>query len=234
MLLYQLTDEHGRTPNGRKWGMYTEHIADEAGGECSDGLLFAYADPMLALLCNPLRGACQRPVLWEADGDVCAIDCGLRVECTRLTTIRKIPIVDVTPEHRAGFAILCASQVFYGRRWSRWAEAWLQGQDRSQEAAIEIAQTASEHAAKTACAMACAMYSAAEAHARAGTVYAATSAYEAAGAAHAAGAKDADTTLHVTYRTVYAAMAAARAAKYNTISIDFVGMARAACQHSKL
>ncbi len=139
--LYKLTDKDAQTRNNCQWGENVTHTAPGTGPLCTSGWLHAYTDPLLAVLLNPIHGTFDPATmrLWEADGDVGATDHGLKVGCTRLTTVREIPVPQVTTEQRVRFAILCSLAV--NTRWKgratykRWAQAWLDGSDRTCAAA---------------------------------------------------------------------------------------------------
>jgi len=136
MKLYKLTDANGCTRNETQWGENITHTASGAGELCGPGWLHAYEDPLLAVLLNPIYGNVQEPILWGAEGVVEKTDHGLQVGCTKLTTLRQIEIPEVTTEQRVKFGILCAKQVYSGPDWLAWADAWLDGSDRSSESAV--------------------------------------------------------------------------------------------------
>ena len=140
MKLYKLTDRNGCTYGGCLWGEGIEHTASGEGGLCGPGWLHAYTHPLLAVVFNPIYGHIEDPLLWEAEGDVGATDHGLKVGCTRLRTVQQIPLPEVTPEQRVRFAILCARSVCNNAAWLAWANAWLDGTDRSEESASAIAR----------------------------------------------------------------------------------------------
>jgi hypothetical protein len=142
MKLYKLTDRNGQTRNRTQWGEGVEHTASGEGDLCGPGWLHAYTHPLLAVLLNPGHADIREPILWEADGDVGKTDHGLEVGCTRLKTIKQIPLPKITTEQRVYFAILCAMEVCDDPAWRRWAQDWLSGKNRSAEApeAAEIAE----------------------------------------------------------------------------------------------
>jgi hypothetical protein len=153
--LYKLTDQKHQTYGGCQWGEGVERTAP-GGRLCSEGVLHAYTDPLLAVLLNPIHGNFRNPVLWECDGDVCVTDHGLKVGCTRLRTDKIIPLPSVTDTQRTAFGILCAKKVCKDAAWNTWADNWLSGVDRSMaaaaaaEAARAWAAAAAEAAARAA------------------------------------------------------------------------------------
>jgi hypothetical protein len=142
-------------------------------------------------------------ILWEAEGDVVVSD-GTKVGCTRLTTLKQIPIPAITLEQRVTFAIKCALHAYKEPSWVAWAQAWLANTNRD-AAAADAAYAAAVAAAADAAAVYAYAYAAAAAAAAAAT-YATYTAYTAADAA-AYTAADA-----AVYAAVYAADAAAHAA----------------------
>ncbi len=103
--------------------------------------------------------------LWEAEADgEFRDDKGLKGGCTKLTTLRQIPMPTLTTTQRVRFAILCGLKVGADQvcpEWGTWANAWLKGDERS-ESAAEAAEAAWS-AARAAEAAALAAWSAAEA-----------------------------------------------------------------------
>ena len=133
--LYKLTSAQGQTRGQTQWGPGIEHTASGEGPLCGPGHIHAYTDPLLAVLLNPIHARFTAPLLWEADGDVAQTDSGLKVGCTRLRTLRKIPVPEISLEQRIEIAIRCALAVYPEPNFAAWAEDWLSGQDRSAEAA---------------------------------------------------------------------------------------------------
>ncbi len=181
--LYKLTDENGKTYGDTQWGPNVTHTASGEGELCGAGWLHAYEDPLVAVFMNPAHGRFTNPRLWEAEGVVGKVSPDGKVGCTTLTTLREIPVPEVTLQQRIRFGILCALAVrrrWRGRKkWERWAKAWLDGSDRS---------AASSAAASSAAASSAAASSAASAAAYAAATAAATAAAYAACAACAAAA----------------------------------------------
>ena len=135
--LYKLTDENGYTYGGCQWGKGVEHLAAGTGELCGPGWLHAYTDPLLAVLLNPIHANFRNPRLWEAEGDVGKEDDGLKVGCTRLKTIREIPLPAVSLEARVRFGILCSKHTYEDPAWNAWADKWLSGEDQTKAEAWE-------------------------------------------------------------------------------------------------
>jgi hypothetical protein len=151
--LYKLTDAKHCTYNNTQWGENVTHETDGAGGLCGPGWLHAYEHPLLAVFLNPIHVGFSDPVLWEAKGNVERNDNGLKCGTRKLTTLRIIPLPEVTPVNRVAFAILCAKEVCKDANWNAWADEWLSGEDRS-ESAADAAEDAAEEAASRAAAAA--------------------------------------------------------------------------------
>jgi len=183
MKLYKLTDENNRTYGGCQWGKNVTVETDGEGGLCGPGFTHFYTDPLLAVFLNPIYRNFDLTTahLWECEGTVAKKDRGLKVGCTRGTTIRRIPLPEVTLEQRVRFGILCAQEIPQPNAWNDWAEGWLSGKDRNGEATWAAAGAAAKAAADTAA------WAAAKAAA-----WAADAAAEAAWAAARAAAKAAE------------------------------------------
>ena len=138
MTLYKLTDGDGYTrrglPGETLWVPGEWHEAP--GGELgSANVLYAYEDPRIAAVMNPIHAAISDPQLWEAEGDVCVHEGQLKCGCTRLRVTRKIELPVLTTEQRVEIAIRCALVVCTRRAWRAWANKWLSGEDRTGDAA---------------------------------------------------------------------------------------------------
>ena len=142
MKLYKLTDENGQTYNNTQWGVNITHEGTGVGELCGPGWIHAYTDPRLAVLFNPIHAAFSKPRLWEAKGKVGKEDRGLKVGCKKLTTLKEIPLPEITNSQRVLFAILCALEVCLDGAFIRWANDWLSGVDRSANAASNAAAAA--------------------------------------------------------------------------------------------
>jgi hypothetical protein len=150
--LYKLTNARSQTYGDCAWGPGIEHTASGEGDLCSSGWLHATTDPLLAVLFDPMQGKYLHKSgarLWEAEGEVGKTDRGLKVGCTRLRTVRELPVPKITTEQRVRFAILCAREVYHDPSWLAWAEGWLSGADRS-ESAARSAQSAAAGEAQSA------------------------------------------------------------------------------------
>jgi len=144
-MLFKLTDSKFQTKNNTQWGDNVEHTAPGGGPLCTATWLHAYTDPYIAVIMAPAHVEYDELVLWEAEGAV-GRDEGIKVGCTRLKTIKSIPLPKVTLEQRILFAIACARQVTTDEKWLAWADKWVSGEDRTRESA-EAAWAAEAEAA---------------------------------------------------------------------------------------
>lgn len=139
MKAYKLTDENNQTRNKTQWG---ENIAHTAVGEaeflCSDAWIHFYTDPLLATLLNPIHAHFYQPRLWECETSGEHKHDTLKSGCRTLTTIKEIPLPEVTPTQRVVFAILCVKEVYKDEKWNKWADNWLNNVDRSLAASRDI------------------------------------------------------------------------------------------------
>jgi len=208
---YKLTNQNNTTYNNCLWGEDVTHETNGIGGLCGPGWLHAYQHPLIAVFLNPIHADINNPKLWECIGDgKYRYDNGLKCGFTKLTTIRELPLPEVTTEQRVAFGILCAKEVCKDTEWTVWADNWLSGTDRTSETAWAAADVA-DLVARTAQA-------------------ASTAAWAAYWAAdYAVGAADA-----VVWAAVDAARAAALAADradYKATDIDLVSLAQKAMKY---
>ena len=218
--LYKLTNLHSQTRSATQWGENVTHELPvrDIYQLCSKQVLHAYASPELAVLMDPIQASLlPHAILWEAEGDVVVND-GTKVGCTRLTTLKQIPIPTITPEQQVTFAIKCALHAYKEPSWVAWAQAWLANTNRD-AAAADAAYAAAVAAAADAAAVYAYAYAAATYTAADAATYATYTAYTAADAAAYAAAYAAHTAraaahaaAHAADAAVYAADAAAHAA----------------------
>jgi hypothetical protein len=154
--LYKLTDGDGQTWGGTQWGPGISHSGTGEGELCGPGWIHAYEHPLIAVLLNPIHANFQNPRLWEAEGEVGLRDGQIKCGCATLTTIREIPLPEITTEMRVRFAILCAKEVCTCLSWNAWADKWLSGEDRSWASADAAAWAARASAARASAARAAA------------------------------------------------------------------------------
>ena len=187
--LYKLTDRDGQTRNDTQWGPGVSHSGTGEGELCGPGWIHAYEHPLVAVLMIPIHARFKNPRLWEAEGEVGLRDGQLKCGCKTLTTIREIPLPEITTEMRVRFAILCAKEVCGADLpWNAWADKWLSGGDRTQAAASAAwAWAASASAARASWSAEAAAWSAASAWAAAASAAWAAAARAAAWAAREVG-----------------------------------------------
>ena len=189
-IYYKLTTQEGKTRNETQWG---ENISHEATGDikqglCSDAWIHAYTHPLLAVLMNPAHAMIKNPIHWEGKGEGEAkfepLKCGFR----KFTTLRQIPLPEVTDVQKIAFGILCAKEVYKDSSWNQWADKWLSGEDRTKSSAY-AAYAAADVVAYYAAADAAADAASNAAKYAADAAYAANAAYAAANAAVYAASK---------------------------------------------
>ena len=153
--LYKLTNRDSQTYNQCQWGKNVTHTAPGNGVLCTRAWLHAYTHPLLALLFNPIHANFAALHLWECKGTVGITDHGLKVGCTTLTTLRRLPVPPITLVNRTAFGIGCVYNVYRDTAWREWARCWVLNIDRSADAADAAARAAC--AARAARAATCAM-----------------------------------------------------------------------------
>lgn len=191
--VYKLTTQDNKTRKGEynecTWGPGVTHSGTGEGGLCGPGYIHAYLSPALAVLLNPIHANIPNPRLWECS--VSAIDCtdkDLKIGSTSLTTVREVPLPDMTIRHQVIFAILCAEktqqatkhltsgtlpwQIKYNEKMSifnEWASEYKQGKAmavnaaNAANAAYAASAASAVNAANAASAAASAAYAAASA-----------------------------------------------------------------------
>ena len=136
MKAYKLTDENGKTQNDTQWGENISHAASGDGKElCSDGWIHFYTHPLIAVLMNPVHAGFSSPRMWECETDGEHLHESLKSGCKTLTTLKEIPVPEVSLTQRIAFGILCAKEVCKDKVWNEWADKWLSGEDRTEESA---------------------------------------------------------------------------------------------------
>jgi len=147
-IYYKLTTQEGMTQNNTQWG---ENVTHEATGDieqdlCSNAWIHAYTHPLLAILMNPAHAMIKNPILWEGNGEGEAkfepLKCGFR----KFTTLRQIPLPEVTNVQKVAFGILCAKEINTDSSWNQWADKWLSGEDRTKSSAYYAAYAAASAA----------------------------------------------------------------------------------------
>ena len=145
-LRYKLTTQARTTHNGFKLPADGEWFYPEdrtsAPSPCSSTVLHHYADPLLAVLFNPIHGAYNNPRLFEIEIDEELGTDGLKGGCRAQRIVREIPLPTITMEQRVAFAIYCAELYCTDPVWVQWATNWMNGTDRTPAAAADAADAA--------------------------------------------------------------------------------------------
>ena len=141
MKLYKLTKQDNTTQNDTLWGEGVTHEADGKSTElCNNHWLHAYTDPLLAVIMNPAHANIGNPKLWECEGDV-GLEQADKVGCTKLTTLKEIPLPQITPSQLIKFACLVAREIYplwdkYDKDgvWLKWYDGGCQPDDAANAA----------------------------------------------------------------------------------------------------
>jgi len=142
-IIYKLTDKEMRTYNGYQWKLNEWHETSGEGGLCGPGWLHGYEHPWLAVIHNPIHADIVNPRLFECEcrGEIereGLLKCGV----TRLRLVRELELPEITGEQRIAYGIYCAKKVYTDEKWNNWADAWLEGKDRSADSAASAASAA--------------------------------------------------------------------------------------------
>lgn len=132
MHLYKVTDGRGQTMGSTQWGEGVTHEASGRGTPllCSDRVIHAYIDPLVATFMEVEHTHFCNPLLWIAEGEI-VVRSPTKVGCHSLTTIRRIDFPKVTTDQRVAFGILCALEVCDDPVFVEWAHKWMSGTDRT-------------------------------------------------------------------------------------------------------
>ncbi|MDD5338215.1 MAG: hypothetical protein PHG35_02220 [Dehalococcoidales bacterium] len=214
MQYYKLTDWNYQTHGWTQWGENITHRAIGTGCNlCTNDVIHVYDHPLKAAFFNPAHASFNNPILWKCRVRKVVANDGTKVGVKECTTLKRLPLPEITINQRIRAAILAVLLVYKEDSYVTWANNWLSGKDRSAEAA-----GAAGAAARAAWAAGAAVGAAARAAARA-----------AAGSAEAAGA-----AVGAAARAAGAAGAAARAAWAAEKDMDFVVLIQRAIKEEAL
>ena len=143
--IYKFTDQSMQTRNGHQWDLMVPQEDTCANGLCARGCLHAYRHPLLAVLFNRIYGDIQKPRLFEGLG-VVALDDGTKLGCTWLRLDKEIEVPQFPLVAKVRCAILCSLELEQANEYVEWANAWLNGSDRSATAAKDTAWDAARAA----------------------------------------------------------------------------------------
>ena len=151
---YKLTTQDRKThgsyalPEAGEW--YYPANRTDAPEPCSDTVLHHYADPLLAVLFNPIHGNYAQPRLFEIEIDEEIGTDGLKGWCRAQRIVREMPLPTITTEQLIAFVIYCAEPYCTNPNWIRWATNWMNGADRTAESARTARTAESAWAARAA------------------------------------------------------------------------------------
>ena len=142
MKAYKLTDENKQTYGGCQWGENVTHEASGHGELCTPGWIHVYDCPIKAILLDPIHANFNPKTmqLWECEvSGNSKDDLGRKLGVQKCTTIKRIPIPNITLEQKIEFTIRCALVVYRSVQFINWANNWLSGKDRTRAAAYAAA-----------------------------------------------------------------------------------------------
>uniref|UniRef100_A0A6M3K1D2 DUF7666 domain-containing protein n=1 Tax=viral metagenome TaxID=1070528 RepID=A0A6M3K1D2_9ZZZZ len=134
---YKLTDADIRSNAGTfQWEVGKWYSVKGKIELCNNGF-HCYQHPLLAVLHNPIHGNFGPGMrLWKIEVSGQSKTEGAMKECwQRARVIEEIPVPAMTTNQRIRYAILCAKHVCFEPQWTKWADNWLSGGDRSVAAA---------------------------------------------------------------------------------------------------
>jgi len=148
MKAYKLTDNNDQTYGKCQWGKNVEHRVKGEDNLCTPGWIHFYKNPLLAVFLNPIHGKynLDKAHLWECEvGGKIKEDRGLKWGASRIKTIKRVKLPKVTIEQRVKFGILCALEGYPEKSFTKWANDWLNGKDKSKEPAYYAAADAAAY-----------------------------------------------------------------------------------------
>ena len=135
-IAYKLTDSEMRTHNGFQWELGKWYKTTGKGKLCSPGWLHFYNDPLVGMFLNLTYVNIGNSRLFRAEVKGKGLnDHGLKCGYSRARLIEELPVPQISFVQRVRFAILCAKKVYKEKEWSKWANNWLSGKDRTEESA---------------------------------------------------------------------------------------------------
>ncbi len=146
----KLTDQDLQTYKGFQWELNVwKKIAkaNQVGVLCSESWLHCYDDRLLAVLFNPIHAAIANPRLFRCNvrGKKLS-DPGVKFGFTQMRLMAELELPEISLTQKIAFGILCAKEVSKEEGWNRWADAWLDGSDRTKESAKTAARDAARAA----------------------------------------------------------------------------------------
>ena len=223
MTIYKLTDENMRTHGGFQWELNVPAPELPGGRHCTDEVYHWYADPLLAVLLNPVHAGFINPRLFKGVGIQTGTD-GLKCWGITCTLEEEMPLPEISTTQKVAFVILCALEVYKEPSFAAWAKDWLSNKDRDTAHAICMTRVTDAIYADAYADIHAAAYSDIDVDAAYATVYAITSARDAAHAATYIDVSDTDAIYIVASSAAYAA---------NTSlgkTLDFAAIARKAME----
>jgi len=193
---YKITDADSYTRQGQPgetlWRPQEWHRATGPldGPLCSNSWIHVYADPLLAVLHNPIHGNYQPDTmrLWVCEvGGPYKHDDLMKSGVRRCRVVEEMPMPNVTIINRVAYGILCAMSCYRAPEFTVWAEAWLSGSRTQAAARAAVARAAAARAAEARAAEAAAWAEARAAAAWSAAWSAAAAVWSAEAAARAAG-----------------------------------------------
>src|SRR3990170_3158886 len=102
----KLTDRNNQTLNNTVWGEGVTHIATGASSQlCTDGVIHVYDHPLKASFFNPIHANIINPILWDCTVSDVVDNDGTKIGAKTCTTVRRIPLPELTTEQQVRIAI---------------------------------------------------------------------------------------------------------------------------------
>ena len=129
---YKLINSEMRTHNGFQWELGKWYETTGKGDLCSFDWLYFYNDPLVGMFMNPAHANIENPRLFRAEVEGKFLDDnGLKCGYSRAKLVEELPLPQISSVQWIRFAILCAKEVYKGKKWNEWADNWLSGKNRT-------------------------------------------------------------------------------------------------------
>jgi len=223
--LYKLTRNDRSTYGGFVWPIGEWVITSGHGSACSEGWTHWYLSPELAVIMNPIHMEIdlRTSIIWRGEGEIGLRDRQVKVMCAKARIIEQVPLPSITSEQLVEFGIRCANAVNKSPTWLAWANAWIDGRDRTETSAAAAAKAV----------LSAARAAAAEA-ATVAAVWAATAASRTAASRTADRSMMAEWEMsRVAYRAANAAATAAAVAVEGDPKLDLLSISKQVCGGQK-
>lgn len=136
MKKYVLTDDAGNTPDHVH--LEPGKVVHSASRKSNDPMIKAitsgYDSPVLAMMETEDPASVQHRLFvlntWSVKGD--------GTDPKAYTIVKEVPLPSINLQHKVAFAVSAIAEIFGNEDFTKWADGWVSGSDRSVESAKKI------------------------------------------------------------------------------------------------